>query len=103
MSKEQYKALRQQFIDQETAGSLEQRKFICRTVKYLLIFLGLVARTPRGIAWSFEHTEGLKGSEPLAFNERDYIEERRRLTAIDFKKEAPRALTQAFDVRTHLS
>lgn len=88
----------------------------------MILFLGLAERVPDsaisddqstdvkslGLRWVFPFTEELlaqprEGEAPLpmTINERDYIDERRKAMTIEFKKEPPRAMTQAFDVSVH--
>ena len=58
-----------------------------------------------GLKWTFPHTDELFAESSnkdtttvLSFNEKDYFEERRRVFQIEFKKEPPKAQTQAFEV-----
>jgi len=57
-----------------------------------LIYLGLikVSSEDKSIKWTIEDFDKI--------NEKEYMEERRRLCDIQFKKEPPRAVTQAFEV-----
>lgn len=58
----------------------------------------------KSISWVFPHTQELQDTNIAAFsiNERDYFDERRKSFGIVFKKEPPKAVTQAFEVSVFL-
>ena len=52
-----------------------------------------------GLRWVFPFHERLQSDEgDVCENEREYFEERKKAFTVEFKKEPPRALTQAFEV-----
>ena len=53
-----------------------------------------------GYNWICPFTKELERDGDLSINEREYFDERRKALNIEFKKEPPRALTQAFEVST---
>jgi len=63
------------------------------------------AQPSLGLKWCFPFTEELiaetsnkDSTTTLSLNEREYFEERRKVFQVDFKKEPPKAQTQAFEV-----
>lgn len=87
-SKQEFKALRDKFVAEEnTTGPIESRKKIVSIIKYIMLFCGMLERVrpaeaTLGYAWVFP--DDVK-------NEKDYFEQRKLQSNIDFKKEPPRA------------
>ena len=82
---------------------------MCSVIKATLIFAGAIDRvvstdgtSSTGLKWVLPFTEELISTwnedEALSFDEKEYFEERRKLSNIEFKKEPPRAATQSFEV-----
>jgi hypothetical protein len=91
--------MRDKFVaEAETIGPLESRKKLASIIKYIMLFCGMIERVKTGdenvgYAWVFPQDADIK-------HEKEYFEQRKQQSNIDFKKEPPRAQTQAFEVST---
>ena len=106
LSSDSYKALKLRFVnDASNPGTIESRKLTCQIVKYVLVYSGIIEKVSQndrtiGYNWICPFTKELERDGDLSINEREYFDERRKALNIEFKKEPPRALTQAFEVST---